>query len=78
MYSVYVIVDSAGRRYVGQTDDLQTRLARHNSGMSRLTTPTLDGRWRQDQPMMVQPAAANPSLPKNVFLDPEHQTAQFV
>ena len=38
MYFVYVIVDEAGRRYTGQTDDLDKRLARHNAGMSTWTS----------------------------------------
>jgi putative endonuclease len=41
---VYVIVDSMGRRYVGQTDNLEKRLATHNAGMSKWTSRGKD--WR--------------------------------
>ena len=44
MFVVYVIVDSTGCRYTGQTDNLQKRLATHNSGMSKWTSRVRD--WR--------------------------------
>ncbi|HWO57604.1 MAG TPA: GIY-YIG nuclease family protein [bacterium] len=34
MFTVYVIRDASGRRYVGQTEDLAHRLEQHNSGES--------------------------------------------
>jgi putative endonuclease len=48
-YFVYVLVnESAGRRYVGQTDDLSRRLAEHNgqSANSRRYTRKFAGVWR--------------------------------
>jgi len=48
-YFVYVLLnDTAGRRYVGQTDDLTRRLAEHN-GLSenpRRYTSKYAGTWR--------------------------------
>jgi len=39
-YWVYVLrSESANRRYVGQTDDLEQRLARHSSGLVFSTAP---------------------------------------
>ncbi len=39
-YYVYVIrSQSANRRYVGQTDDLEQRLERHNAGLVFSTAP---------------------------------------
>jgi putative endonuclease len=38
MYTVYVIVDSVGCRYVGQTGDMEKRLATHNAGKSKWTS----------------------------------------
>ena len=39
-YWVYVPrSDSANRRYVGQTDDLERRLSRHNAGLVFATAP---------------------------------------
>ena len=39
-YWVYVLRSVSGRRrYVGQTDDLERRLARHNAGLVFATAP---------------------------------------
>jgi len=43
MFTVYVIQSRKGLVYIGQTSDLQLRLERHNSGMSRYTKR--DGSW---------------------------------
>ena len=37
MFTVYVLRNSAGRLYVGQTVDLPRRLAQHESGEARWT-----------------------------------------
>ena len=37
MFTVYVLRNPAGRLYVGQTNDLERRLAEHGSGTSRWT-----------------------------------------
>ena len=48
-YFVYVLIsESTGRRYVGQTDDLNRRLAEHNSpehNLAKFTTKH-PGPWR--------------------------------
>jgi putative endonuclease len=36
-YRVYVLQNSAGRFYIGVTEDVAKRLAQHNSGASRWT-----------------------------------------
>ncbi len=37
MYQVYVLINSAGQKYIGLSQDPQTRLFQHNSGISRWT-----------------------------------------
>jgi putative endonuclease len=37
MYQVYVLNNSAGQKYIGLSQDPQTRLLQHNSGVSRWT-----------------------------------------
>jgi putative endonuclease len=37
MYQVYVLNNSAGRKYIGLSQDPQTRLLQHNSGISHWT-----------------------------------------
>jgi putative endonuclease len=37
-FTVYVIRSQAGIRYIGYTEDLQKRLAQHNSGISKYTS----------------------------------------
>ena len=37
MYQVYVLNNTAGRKYIGLSKDPQTRLLQHNSGVSRWT-----------------------------------------
>jgi len=37
MYQVYVLINSAGQKYIGLSQDPQTRLLQHNSGISRWT-----------------------------------------
>ena len=37
MYSVYVLHSETGVVYIGQTDNLEKRLAQHNSGKSAYT-----------------------------------------
>jgi predicted GIY-YIG superfamily endonuclease len=34
MYQVYILKNPAGRSYIGVTEDVKTRLAQHNSGVS--------------------------------------------
>lgn len=36
-YSVYVIENRAGRRYIGLSEDVQHRLEQHNNGTSKWT-----------------------------------------
>ena len=43
MFTVYVLVDSRGRRYTGHTSDLARRLAEHNSGCCKTTK--VSNRW---------------------------------
>jgi putative endonuclease len=37
MYQVYILKNAAGRSYIGVTEDVETRLAQHNSGVSTWT-----------------------------------------
>jgi putative endonuclease len=37
MYQVYILKSAAGRSYIGVTEDVETRLAQHNSGVSTWT-----------------------------------------
>ena len=37
MYQVYVLINTAGQKYIGLSKDPQTRLLQHNSGASRWT-----------------------------------------
>jgi len=40
MYFVYVLYSESGsRHYIGQTNDISTRLHRHNSGYEKSTSP---------------------------------------
>ena len=43
-YCVYVIENKSGRRYIGCSDNVQRRLAQHNSGISTWTRGK--GPWR--------------------------------
>ena len=43
-FTTYVIESSSERKYIGQTDDLEKRLAEHNSGKSVWTKRFSD--WR--------------------------------
>ncbi len=37
MYQAYILKNPAGRSYIGVTEDVETRLAQHNSGVSTWT-----------------------------------------
>ena len=37
MYQVYILNNTKGRKYIGLTQNLQTRVLQHNSGRSRWT-----------------------------------------
>ena len=37
MYYTYVLENSSGKLYIGQTDNIESRLARHNNGASKFT-----------------------------------------
>ena len=37
MYQVYVLVNQAGKRYIGLSGDVAKRLADHNAGVSKWT-----------------------------------------
>ena len=37
VYRVYVIQNSCGKFFIGMTEDLETRVAQHNSGVSKWT-----------------------------------------
>ncbi|MDX2191129.1 MAG: GIY-YIG nuclease family protein [Bacteroidota bacterium] len=40
MYYVYILYSSSGKRYyIGQTNDVNQRLLRHNSGFEKSTSP---------------------------------------
>ena len=50
MYYVYVLKsDSTGRAYIGHTDDLESRIHQHNSGMSKATGFVRDWRLKYSQ-----------------------------
>ena len=38
MYYTYVLESKSGKRYVGQTNNLERRLFEHNNGLTRYTT----------------------------------------
>jgi len=44
MFNVYVLTNRQGRLYIGYTEDLATRLKRHEAGDSRWTSSR--GPWR--------------------------------
>ena len=37
MYQVYILLSESGRTYIGVSADVETRLAQHNSGVSKWT-----------------------------------------
>ena len=37
MYQVYILNNTKGQKYIGLTQNLQTRVLQHNSGLSRWT-----------------------------------------
>ena len=37
MYQVYILNNAKGQKYIGLTQNLQTRVLQHNSGLSRWT-----------------------------------------
>ncbi len=37
MYRVYIITNAEGRRYIGLSENVETRLEQHNAGVSRWT-----------------------------------------
>ncbi|MEE9162462.1 MAG: GIY-YIG nuclease family protein, partial [Candidatus Neomarinimicrobiota bacterium] len=43
-YTVYILENPEGRIYIGQTNNLQDRLRRHNEGRSRYTRS--NGPWQ--------------------------------
>ncbi len=43
-YTTYILQSESGRFYIGQTNNLQNRLRRHNSGRSKFTKSR--GPWR--------------------------------
>ncbi|HUO35721.1 MAG TPA: GIY-YIG nuclease family protein [Candidatus Acidoferrum sp.] len=47
-FYVYILINPAGNTYVGQTSDLERRLAQHNDPVCRLTlhTKRRAGLWR--------------------------------
>ena len=38
MYRVYILRNAVGRHYIGLSEDVPTRLAQHNAGLSKWTT----------------------------------------
>jgi predicted GIY-YIG superfamily endonuclease len=45
MYFAYVLVNPTGKFYIGSTDDLQRRVAEHNSNLGNLTFTHKKGPW---------------------------------
>ena len=46
MYTTYVVKNDGGKIYIGQTDDLNTRLRLHNEkAFKKCYTSRFDGRW---------------------------------
>ena len=43
MYRVYILRNEQGKRYIGLSEDVTTRLAQHNSGESKWTAK--NGPW---------------------------------
>ena len=46
MFFVYVLENACGRFYIGHTDDLERRLARHNRTDNRSTFTRKNGPWK--------------------------------